>query len=286
MIRILSVSALVALVGASRVQKRVHSKNTFGASCDDLQTSFSNRLTTFQESVDSMNVESGVTRGTQARQTMRAYGIVRTLRRARTCSWVMDADNEDMVKARGIAQILISDNPCADAARSEMQTVSTTSAPQAQVEAMTRTMAILISDTCEASQIPDDAVSFDETMEMDEQLGDAEESVQDGLDDLMEASEGQEDSFIQLNNFSLFRLLGVIFVLLFLLLACSYVAAAVLFFITFALGVMLGMLGLTAASAWLTGGMVVQSGASLLFPLSIASCAVELYQHVLPGLID
>lgn len=283
MMRTLTALAFVVFVGASRVHIHGHSGHKFGASCEDLQTNFGNRLTAFQEALDSMNAEGGSTRTSQMRQTMRGYGILRTLRRARTCSWLTEADSEDMAKARSIAQSLMSSNPCAAAARSEMQTVSTTSAPEAQVSAVTRTMAILTSDSCEASEIPDNAVSFDEeTMALDEQELEAEAEVQDGLDEMIEMEESEEGSFVQLNHFSLFRLLAVVFILVFLLLACTYVAVGVLFLLTWALGMYAGALGMTATASFLTGGMVVESGVSLLFPISIAGCAIELFHHVLP----
>jgi len=276
MIHNLSVSALVALVGASRVSVNVHSQRRLGTSCEDLHTIFSNRLTVYQESLDAP--ESDIS---QTQHAMRTYGILRTLRRARTCSWVMDADDEDMIAARAIAQTFLSANPCAEAANAEMQTVSTTSVPEEQAVAVTHAMSILMSDTCESTQIPDDAVSFDEATAMDAQMGAMEDDVQDGLDEMMEASQGQEGSFVQLERVSLFRFLGVIFFLLFLMVVCSYAAYVVIFIVAYLWGVMLGLLGLVTTAGWLMGGMLTASGVSLVFPLAVAACAVEVYNNVI-----
>jgi len=285
MIRILSVSALLALVGASRVKIQSHTDAEWGASCDDLHTTFSSRLAAFQESVDSLDIQAGVSRGSQTRQTMRVYGILRTLRRARSCSWVMNTDSEDMVQAQAITQTLLAGNPCADAARSEMEAGSSAGTQEAQAQAMARAVSILMSDTCAASEIPDDAVSSEDQMELDAQLSEAEEQMQDGMEEMMEASEGQEGSFIQLDaSFRFFRVLGVIFLMLFLLVACIVSVWMITSLILLGLGILgvaigvpiVGWLNAATAAGYLT--IVTTTAAAL------GGCAFSLYDNVLPRL--
>jgi len=283
MIRGLSVSALVALVGANRVQIHLDTIAKSGASCDDLHTSFSNRLASFQESIDSLDTDAGVSRGYQTRQAMRVYGIMRTLRRARSCSWVMDSDSEDMVQAQGIAQTLLAGNPCADAARSEMEAGLSAGSQEAQAHAMTRAVSMLMSDTCEASEIPDDAASSEDELELDAQLSETEEQVQDGIQEMMEASEGQEGSFIQLkSNVRLFRVLGVIFLMLFLLVACTVTVTLITMYIVMILSVVLLFTGLGTASTFAMLGVVYEG--AVLFPPTIVGCGYLLYNQVLPRL--
>ena len=123
MFRVVVALVLTASSEASRVA--VHggseskSQTKFGASCDDLQAMFHDRVVAFKSSLDANPDLDEIGRVAQARVMMRTYGIIRTLRRARACSWVIENDNDDIKQAREIVQTLLAENPCADAARSQ-----------------------------------------------------------------------------------------------------------------------------------------------------------------------
>merc|ERR1719444_149355 len=46
--------------------------------------------------IASLQASEEMTTATQARLSMRSLRIIRTMRRARTCSWIQDSDSEDI----------------------------------------------------------------------------------------------------------------------------------------------------------------------------------------------
>merc|ERR1711865_39326 len=95
--------------------------------------------------------------GSQARVTMRTYGIIRTLRRARTCSWVTQNDSDEIEQARGIVQSLLAGNPCAEVARSELESGMSAETAAVEITSIRRAMSVLASDSCESSFIQTDS---------------------------------------------------------------------------------------------------------------------------------
>jgi len=231
MFRILSAS-VIASVTSHRIQlnneldDQSQLQSDFGASCADLETMFHNRLTVFQSVLDAQADLHEVGRATQVRLLMRSYGIVRTLRRARTCSWVAENDG-DIAQMRDIVQTFLDANPCAEAARAELEASVSDETSEIDFESLQRSMSILLSDNCEVMEVSEEQVDFT-AEDLDAQLIEAENELQDNIDDLADASESG-GAFIQFDGrFSGFlRRLSVAFIFLILLLACAGTAAVI-----------------------------------------------------------
>lgn len=274
----------LASAGASRIklEEDTRLKIDFGASCENLQTRFHNQVHAFRVAVEAHTSESAVT---QARLAMRMHGIIRTLRRAQSCDWVVENDSEDIEEMRGIMQELLAGNACADAARLELEAGASTEAETSA--AIPRAMLILLSDDCEVPEIqPTDDAQTPEQVE---------EGLQDAIDEIMDA-EDEGESLMQLDQTGRFqrfmRGVGIVFLMLFLLLGCvSGVAAvaavigAVVAFVLMAIN--LGtVLILTATEGWAIVGLVgfAMYGALFSLPVGIVGCAIRLYHTVLPRL--
>jgi len=286
MSRIVLVMALLAFAAGSRTQTRDESKSkTKGASCDDLQTMFHDRVVAFQASLDAMPDMDAMTRSSQARVLMRTYGIIRTMRRAKSCAWVIGNDSDDIQQVRGIVQNLLAGNPCADAARSELESGMSSETAEVEIQSIARAMWVLSSDDCEVAE-SDVPMDSDVMGTLDDQLIDAENSLQDAIVDM----EDGESSFIELKSGSLrsfMRGVGIAFLMLFLLLACAGAVATI--------GVMLGMVVLFLVEQISYGGACQGPGCLglLIFPimglygggaLGIAGCAYQMYTQLLPRL--
>jgi len=284
--------ALVALtnsVGASRIQVHdvdlVHAK--FGASCEDLQNTFKSRLDAFQDFLDANPDLDAIGRAAQARTMMRTYGIIRTLRRARTCSWVVDNDSEELERARSIVHTLLAGNPCADLARAELQGGVAAESGELELQAVQRAMSVLNSDDCAAPEQPEEPSNLDEN-DVDAALSTAEDELQDvieGLEDsggaaFLQTDEGLEDSGI-VRRF--FRAVGVAFLMIFLLLACVGGMAAIGM-------LMVGLIGqlVTSGNFHRSGGLEALKyyfvGGLAAGAIGIAPCAYQLYTQLLPQL--
>lgn len=286
------VLACVVFAGANRI--KVHEvdsadKTKFGASCEDLQTTFRNRVAAFQASYDAIDNFEAISRYTQARLMMRTYGIIRTMRRARNCAWVADDNSEDMEQARGVVQSLLAGNPCAEAARSELEAGSSAETDGDQFRSLQRAMWVLTSDDCEATmpveEITDLDPDFDpascEATAMDA-VREGEEQVRDAIDE-MDDEEG-EGAFIQTDQDALarfFRGLGVVFLMLFFAMACVGAVA----FLGMAIGLMIGMteVAFVASEGWsllLYPLLGAYAGAGL----GLIGCVFQTFNWVLPAL--
>lgn len=240
MFRIAVAGAFLVSSQASRVQ--VHEVDTaqvkWGATCEDLQSRFRDRVTTIRSSLEGEDEHSELGAVAQTRLAMRMHGILRTLRRARECSWVIENNSDDLDQLRGVVQQLLTANPCAEAARLEFESGSSDENPQAVQHALT----ILLSDDCVALPVPEGA-NTDVTPE--EQLQAAEDEFQDSLD---EPGDSGESAFIEVDKTqffrALFRAIGVAFLMLFLLLACVTTAAAIALVLSAVLSVLAYRVGL------------------------------------------
>lgn len=279
---------LVASAGASRIQvhevDEAEHRAKFGASCDHLQTVFRSRVGAFQVAFDAIDEPEAISRATQARLMMRTYGIVRTMRRARTCQWVTDDNSEDIEQARGIVQALLAGNPCADVARSELEAGASADTAEVEIRSIQRAMWVLTSDSCELVEPEGEIREADESAALEE-LQEAEDRVQDAIDELAEPSQEGVGAFIETDQSSVrrfFRALGVALLMLFLALACTGAVA----FIGLALGVLLaGLNAPLGADGWhavFMGLYGFGAGAAL----GLGPCVYQLYTQLLPRLTN
>jgi len=276
MFRSLFIWLSLTSVAASRIQSQAdtESDTKFGASCDSLQNRFHTQVHALRVALEARTSESAIT---QARFAMRMHGIIRTLRRAQTCTWVVENNSDDIEEMRAIMQEMLSGNPCGEAARSELEAGASAEGVQAQMQAMSRALSTLMSDDCEVSEIqPGDDQA---------QLEEVEEEMQDAIDEIMDA-EDEGEAFIQLDQSGRFRsfmrAVGVFFLMLFLLLACVSAAAFIVALLAAVLGGILhALVGVSSGSAglaeFLLGGLL---GAAV----GLVGCVNQLYNSVLPRL--
>lgn len=229
MFRVALCLGLLASAAAKRIQvdksdETVKSRAKFGASCEDLQSTFNNRVDGIQVMVNAHPDDTTFNAVTRARFTMRTVGVLRVLRRARTCSWVVDNDGEDLEQMRGIAQVMLAGNSCAQAARAELQAGASDDATTVR-----RALEILVSENCEATVSDEEDVPFDvrDEEEVEAEVDLAEEQAQETADELMESAAMGEESnsaFIEINRWGIFggiwRTLGVIFLFMLLFIVC------------------------------------------------------------------
>lgn len=243
MFRVVLASVLIAAAGAHRIHvvDQSESKTKFGSTCDGLRTRFHSRVAAFQASVDTLPDVNSIGRLAQARLMMRTHGILRTLRRARTCSWVTQNDSDELEQVRGITQTLLAGNLCADDARYELQSGLAAETEEAQLMSIQRAASVLMSDTCDPTELPEPEQSGND--DADVALAEAE----DNLSFAIEGVEEGESSFIQTNSDarslrSFLRGVGVAFLVMFLLLACVAATVVIVFFLTLGLTVLIAHL--------------------------------------------
>jgi len=274
---------LLASSEASRIREHEGSEHAshakFGASCDDLQSRFHDRVTAVHASLDGIDEQSELSFGARTRLTLRMYGMMRTLRRARECNWVIENNSEDLDQMRGTVQQLVAGNACAEAARLEMEQNS-------NAQAIPRAMMILLSDDCEVPLTPE-SENIDVTPE--ERLQEAEETLQDTLEELTSA-DGDGSAFVQVDKAQTVRRfmrgVGVLFLMLFLLLACTGAALAIgyvlgcvaLILIDLAGG---GFIGGSYAYEWL---LIPIGSTALGGIIGLAGCVNQLFNNLLPRL--
>lgn len=269
------VSALLASTHASRIQVQEHdvlgdqTKTKFGATCEQLQDNFHGRVAAIQSSLDGVDETSELSSMMRTRLMMRMHGIIRTLRRASECSWVLENNSEDLVQMRGLVQRFLAGNPCAEAARVEMQQAS-----EEHPEGISRAMGILMSDDCEAPT-PEEMTP--------EEL---EDEVQDGLDEL--AANSDESAFIEMDTTQraqflrrLLRAVTVIFFMLFLVFARVSTAAAIGMFLGMSLWVVLQSMG--ARMVRQTRHVYPVYGAFLLGAVGLPVCLYQVASNLLPA---
>jgi len=282
MFRFLFLWISLASVRANRIQSL--SEDEFGASCDNLQNRFHDQVHAFKEALDARTSESATT---QARFTMRMYGVMRTLRRARECAWVVDNNSDDIEEMRSIVQELLSGSPCGEAARSELEAGASAEDSQVQMQAIPRAMSMLMSDDCEVSDVPVDR----DALEGDgiEELQESEEQLQDGIDEIMDAEEEGEGAFIQMNQKGRFgrflRGIGVFFLMLFLFLACVGAAAVIVAFLALAVQLLLVEVGLLSFGRYSDSPIYYALVAGVYTSaLGLVGCTHQLYTNLLPRL--
>lgn len=278
MLRILLASVLSAQAARVQVHEVTQSKAKFGASCEALQTNFHNRVVAFQTLLDEHQNLDDIS---QVTVMMRTYGIIRTLRRARTCTWVIENDSEDLEQARSITRTLLADNPCAEAARSELDAGASAETQEVELRSIQRAMTILNSDTCEISETNEHSIDLDDDAAVDAELTAAEDELHDVVEELDESG----SSFTQMDSttgtrLNFMRSVGVFFMMILLLLACVGVIAIIAFFITYAAVALIT--GPCASchdrAAWLAiYGMFGAAGTAA---IGLGPCAYQTYNHL------
>lgn len=286
MLRKMFGSLLLVSVAAERV--RTHSFQTqsqlkFGATCEELESSFHDRVGGLQTLLDAHSTETTFNTAARARFSMRVLGVVRTLRRASSCPWVIDGDSADVAQMRGIVQIMFAGNACAQAARAQIEAGS---GPDDAI-AVGRAMSVLASENCEVSSMTDEntpPMNLDNGPEMESQLDRAEQEAQNSVDDLVDVSMNDEGSaFIEAGSkgrfAGLFRAFGVLLLVLLLLLACTTAAA------------LIGVLIMTALNTFGIHAACTESfcgvGTMLQFmfvggAVGLVGCAYQLVTELLP----
>jgi len=196
---------------------------------------------------------------------------------------VIENDGADMDQARGMVQSLLAENPCAEAARSELEAGVSAETPQLEVRSIFRAMSILTSDTCEVVE-PNQT---EENIDLDVQLSEIEGEVQDAIDGMVEQTEDGDGAFIQTSSGigllrRFMRALGVALLMLFLLLACVGAAAAIGMFLGAVFAIMVaevtrmgGEDGSWMALAWGFYGIGVGG------VVGLGGCSYQLYTQLI-----
>lgn len=256
MFRVVLASVLIATTGANRVRvvDKSESKTKFGATCEEMQARFHNRVAAFQTSLDELPDGDSIGRLTQARFMLRLHGVFRTIRRARDCSWVKENEGDDFDQVRSITLRLLAGNPCADVARDELHAGLSVSAETEAQQLMyiTRAASALMSDTCDPTEMPEPEQSTNNNADAD--LIEAEDTLRDEI----EGVEDGESSFIQTNSGArslsdFLKRVGVAFLMIFLILACAAATVAIVFLLSLGVALLLAQFSM----AWAQAGWVV-----------------------------
>lgn len=292
MFRVAIASIVFASVSAARIQDHefasvVKSKSKFGASCGELREMFHDRVERLQSFIDERQEGTDLSTFSQARLLMRAYSVVRTLRRARECSWVIDGDNDEIDQVQHLVQTFLADNPCAPAARAELDAGTSTATEEIAMRSVLRAMSILNSEDCQVSDADEEAMNGPpmEEEEMRVQVDELDAQVLDHVEDLVEEGDSG-GAFVQMDsgNFlqtrrGFLRALGVAFMFILLALACIGVAAAIGFILGFAISYPIfidrqqGGFSIVAFGIW---GSMATGG------VGVAACSYQLVTDFLP----
>jgi len=298
MFRIAAACLLIASVAANRVHKAVSKHESgFGASCEDLEAMFHDRVVRFQGLLDAHSDESSFNTVTQVRFMMRSYGVVRTLRRASSCAWVVDGNGDDIQQVRSIVATLIDGNPCAETAREILAEGGSAESAEIEIQSVWRAMSVLGNDNCEvtAYEETDEMIHLDDEETATAQLADYDAQAQDNIDEMADAMENdaggaaflQTDSDARTQSFrTVMRTLGVVFLMLFLLLACAGTVAIISAVLAFTISqyTVLSWCNRCRDTGLLHAFHAVFFGFVPGAALGFAACSYQLYTQLLPAL--
>lgn len=231
MFRVSLASVLIASVVAERVLVGSHKFGSkFGATCDQLEATFHNRVGGLQALLDANSDENHFSTPTQVRLMVKSYGIIRTLRRAHTCSWVVDGNSDDIEQVQAIVQTLIAENPCGEVAQQILADGSSAETAQTDVQSVWRALSVLGNENCEVELYEEtDKVHLDDEDAVSARLADIDAQAQDNIDEMVEEMENSDGSALvettsdmrMLIFRSVMRTLGVVLLMVVLLLACT-----------------------------------------------------------------
>lgn len=292
-IAVVAISTDAARVGTENQDK---SKTPFVASCEDLQVTLRSRVTAVQALLNSYQDATGISSFGQAQITMRVFGVVRTLRRARNCQWVLDGDSEDIEQARSVVQSVLAQNPCAEAAMAEMTPEAFESAAN-ELQPLQRAMIVLMSESCEVPKQDEaeEAAEVEDEDAMEHGLVVAEEETQDHIDELfeqamLESESLAEGSFVQMDaqaragTASVLRIVGVAFFSILFAMVCMPIGAIIGAVIGIVFCVALGASGICGRQGQHFMGLIVGGFFGGLGGLGV--CAFNLAQYFLPDLFQ
>jgi len=198
---------------------------------------------------------------------------------------VVDGDSADVEQLRGIVQSMLADNPCAEAARAELETGVSAATSENESRKLAGSIFILMSDNCEVS-LPEEADAAVSEEDLEVEVSEVEATVQDGIDQLVDDEENAA-ALIQSGSStsgSFMRGLGIAFLFILLLLVCAGSAVAITVALTIVLLILAenfrlintsqGMGLAYIAMAFYGGGFV--GGV-----LGLTGCSYQLYTHLL-----
>lgn len=293
MFRVVLALATLVSARASRVindnQQQLEMEATWGSSCESLQTRFRDRLAAMQVDVEAIHLDAEISTRARIRLTSRMLGVARILRRARECSWLLDNTGDDMDELHDITGTLLAANPCAAVARVEMEEGSSAEDQITQMQSLSRALSLLMSDDCElveqTEQAEQEVLANESPLE---QMEEAEEELQDRLDELMDEDSG---SFIQVastSSLTVARTVSVCLLVLMLAYTCLHVMAIVLMLLTVSLWFMVSVFygrilvlpGQTLSILdYAVVALVNVAGAGVFFG-GLIHCAYGLYNHL------
>lgn len=257
---------------------------------------FHNRVVRFQGLLDAHSDESSFNTVTQARFMMRSYGVVRTLRRANSCAWVVDGNGDDIQQVRSIVATLIDGNPCAETAREILAEGGSADTAEIEIQSVWRAMSVLGTDNCEAAAYDEtEEIHLDDEETVTAQLADLDAQAQDNIDEMADAMENdaggaaflQTESDARTQSFrTVMRTLGVVFLMLFLLLACAGTVAIIsaMLALTISQYTVLSWCPLCRDTSLLHAFHAVMFGFVPGAALGFAACSYQLYTQLLPAL--
>jgi len=252
------------------------------ASCESLQTAFNTRLASIEDTVESMDpANPTLSSGSQARLTMRVYGLGRTLRRAKDCAWVSEAEgteSDNAVRVQSLLTTLFQMNPCSQQAQAEMEAAG--EGEEARAAAMQQTMSILTSDTCQATQVETTHAEMASLNDSEEEvpmaaIEEEEALVADRIEEMMNEEGSEGSSFIE-SSYAverIVRFLIVIMIFVLLMVLCTWVVVWVAMFIVSYFVMLLGMLGIyVSIAAW--------QFEQLILPPAMLACGYDLFMRI------
>jgi len=280
-----------ACVDAARMQTQAQggleadAQGKFGASCETLQT----RLRTRSKNLlDFSNLHSGADNMTvtaSAFAVMKVSAVMRVLRRASDCPWVVNGSHDDIETVGKVVHSLLAPNPCAPAAVAELQLLGTDG--EEGVMPLGRAMSILMSDTCKYEDQRQGSNEFDEIADVDNI--EVEELVQDRVEEMMETTGtgsivGQGSSLVEQLDMQrtrgvlyLWKLIGAIMFGVVSILACGFVGGFAGLIIGLFFGALLTEMLHLHRDAPLTYAFFGMSFGAL---SGAASCGAEFYRVV------
>lgn len=248
--------------------------------CENLQNLFHTRVEHIHELQEVHPDASSMSSTTHARFTMRTFGVVRVLRRARDCPWVTDGDEDEINEVRSVARSALAGNPCGDAA---MEALSAHPSPDNELQPLQDAVQILLSDNCEVSghMGQNEIGNLQDEAQLSQLLINEEEMMQDHINEIIDEAAAEHESgnagaFVQTEGLirSVSRTLGVVFLTILYMLSCAAVAAVIGGLILFVVGAipctyMIPGPGALACLMWPI------SGAGLGATAGLVSCGID-----------
>jgi len=265
----------------------VGAQGKFGLSCEALQSRFHMRSKNLQDFSNSYSGADDMSLAASARAVMKASAVLRTLRRASDCAWVVAGNNDDDIKAVGkVAGSILANNPCAPVAIAELQLLDT---PGEEGGAhLARAMSILISDTCEYEDQGQEPNESDEIADFDDI--EIEERVQDGVEQMLEI-EDTSSSLVQQTETQrknslayVVKVLGAIMLGVLVSLGCAYAGFTLSVWVGFLFSLLLLRVGIwlgappSSGLPFVVTGMFV--GGSVGGISSVTFCGSQFHQAV------